>query len=73
MHHAIARPDSQFLYCTFVYFLCDILWPEVQSHSDDSRMHATGLRSVLCMHSGEARPSHALGGSGVKSIYQFVP
>jgi len=26
-----------------VYFLCDILWPEVQSHSDDS--HATGPHS----------------------------
>jgi len=32
MKHAlyiIARPDSQFLCCTCVYFLGDILWPEV--------------------------------------------
>jgi len=24
----IARADSQFLCCTYVYFLCDIQWPE---------------------------------------------
>jgi len=36
----IARPDSQFLYSTRVYFyVCHILWPEVQSHSD----------AVMCM------------------------
>ena len=38
----IARPDSQFLCCTCVYFLCDNVWPEVQSHSDDSHVHGTG-------------------------------
>jgi len=35
--YIIARPDSQFL-CTRVY---GFLWPEVQSHSDDSHMHVT--------------------------------
>jgi len=29
-----------------VHFLCDILWPEGQSHSDDSHMHANGPRSA---------------------------
>ena len=33
VQHALARPGSQFLCCTLVYFLCDILWPEVQSQS----------------------------------------
>ena len=37
------------------YFLCDILWPEVQSHSDNSRMHATGLSSLHSL--AQARPT----------------
>jgi len=49
VHHALARPDSQFLCCTSVYFLCDILWPEVQSHSDNSHVHATGLCSACAL------------------------
>ena len=28
---------------------CDILWPEVQSHSDDSPVHATGPRSACAL------------------------
>ena len=27
-------------------FWCDILWPEVQSHSDDSHVYATGPSSA---------------------------
>ena len=42
MQHALAWPDSESLCCKRVYFLCDILWPEVQSHSDNSHMPATG-------------------------------
>ena len=45
MQHALARPDHSSCVvhmCTF----CDILWPEVQSHSDNSRMHTTGLCSA---------------------------
>ena len=34
--------------CICVYFLCDILWPEVMSHSDDSHVHANA--HVLHMH-----------------------
>ena len=37
--------------CTF----CDILWPEVQSQSDNSHMHATGLRSSPALT--QARPT----------------
>ena len=55
MHHALARPDSQFLCCTCVYFLCDILRPEVQSHSDDSPVHAPGLRSACAL--AQAHPT----------------
>ena len=43
VHPALARPDSQFPCCTYVYLFCDILWPEGQSHSDNSHMHVTGL------------------------------
>jgi len=32
-----------------VYFLCDILWPEVQSHSDDSPVHARGPCSACAL------------------------
>ena len=40
----LARPDSQFLCCTHVYLSCNVLWPEVQSHSDNSHRHVT----ILC-------------------------
>ena len=59
VQHALARPDSQFLCCTCVYFLRDILWPQVQSHSDNSHRHATGLHfaraltqalPIMCIH-----------------------
>jgi len=46
----LARPDSRFL-CTCVY---DFLWPEVQSHSDDSHMHVTVPRSA-CVFNQAAR------------------
>jgi len=52
--YIIARPDSQFL-CTRVYILCDFLWPEVQSHSDDSHMHVTAPCSACVL--GQARPT----------------
>ena len=55
MQHALARPDSQFLCCTCVYFLCDILWPEVQSHSDDSHVYATCPRSACAL--AQAHPT----------------
>jgi len=32
-----------------MYFLCDILWPKVQSHSDDSHAHATGPHSARAL------------------------
>ena len=44
-----------FLSCTRAYFLCDILWPEVQSHSDISHMHAIGPRSAHALT--QARPT----------------
>jgi len=53
VQHALAGPDSQSLGCTRVYFLCDILWPEVQSHSDNSHMPATYWSMFCtCTHSG---------------------
>ena len=55
MQHALARPDSQSLYSTRVYFLCDILWPEVQLHSDSSHMPATGPCSAHALT--QARPT----------------
>ena len=36
-------------------FLCDILWPEVQAHSDDSHVHAAGPRSTHVLT--QARPT----------------
>ena len=40
---------------TFVYLLCDNLWPEVQSHSDDSPVRAPGPRSACAL--AQARPT----------------
>ena len=57
MQHALARPDSQSLYSARVYFLCDILWPEVQLHSDSSHMPATGPCSAHALT--QARPTVA--------------
>ena len=37
---------------------CDILWPEVQSHSDDSYVHATGLHSACVL--AQAHPTSTL-------------
>ena len=42
MQHALASSCVVHV-CT----LCDILWPEVQSHSDNSHVHASGL---CCAH-----------------------
>ena len=55
MQHALARPDSQFLFCTCVYLLCDILWSEVQSHFDDSHVYATHPRSACAL--AQAHPT----------------
>ena len=44
----IARPHSQFLFSARVLF-GDILWPEVQSHSDDSHMHVTAPCSARAL------------------------
>ena len=38
-----------------MYFLCGILWPEVQSHSDDSPVHAPGPRSAFAL--AQVRPT----------------
>ena len=35
--------------------LCDIVWPEVQSHSDDSPVHASGACSACAL--AQARPT----------------
>ena len=43
----VQHTDSQFLCCTRVYFLCDILWSEVRSHSDSSHTHACNW-STFC-------------------------
>jgi len=48
----IARPDSQFL-CTHVY---DFLWPEVQSHSNDSHNLCMKLFHVLHVYSLRLAP-----------------
>jgi len=42
VQHASARAAHS----SCVLHVCTFLWPEVQSHSDNSRMHATGLRSA---------------------------
>jgi len=55
MQHVLARSDSQFLCCTRVYFLCNLLWPKVQSHSDDSHVYATGPRYAHAL--AQARPT----------------
>jgi len=55
VQHALARPGSKFLCCTCVYFLGDILWPEVQSHSDDSPVHAPGSCSACAL--AQAHPT----------------
>jgi len=39
----------------YVYFLHNILWPEVQSHSDDSPVHATAPHSTHAL--AQARPT----------------
>jgi len=51
----IARPDSQLLCCTCVYFLCNILLSVVQSHSDDSHVHATATCSARAL--AQAHPT----------------
>ena len=38
-----------------MYFLCDILWSEVESHSDNSHMHATDPHSARALP--QARPT----------------
>ena len=54
VQHALARLT---LSCTHVYFLCDklILWPEVQSDSDYSHVHATGPCSACAL--AQAHPT----------------
>ena len=54
MQHDLARPDLlvPVLYpCTF----CDILRPEVQPHSDDTPVHASGPHSACAL--AQARPT----------------
>ena len=64
MQHALARPDSRFLCCTHVYFLCDILWSEVQSHSDD--------RPTLYACNWSAFCSCTRSGSPYRQCYAFI-
>ena len=40
--------------CTCI-FLCDFLWPKIQSHSDDSHMHVTAQCSARVL--SQARPT----------------
>ena len=55
--YTIARPDSQFLlYMCVLSCMIIILWPEFQSHSDNSHVHANGSHSACaltqaCLHS----------------------
>jgi len=46
---------SQEFQCRPVYILCDFLWPEVQSHSDDSHMHVIVPCSARVF--GQVRPT----------------
>ena len=46
--------------------MCDILWPEVQSHSDDSPVHACGPHSVCAL--AQARPTM----SCIHLVYLFI-
>jgi len=59
VQHTLARPDSQFLCCTHVYFLCDIPWSEVRSHSDSSHMHACNW-STFCIWACSGSPYNVL-------------
>jgi len=49
VQHALARPDSQFLCCTCVYLLRDIMQSRVQFHPDDSHVHATAPHSARAL------------------------
>ena len=68
VQHTLARPDSQFLCCTRVYFLCDILWSEVQSHSDSSHMHACNW-STFCIWTCPGSPTM----SCIHLVFHSIP
>ena len=57
VQHALARPDSQFLCCTRVYFLYDI-W-EIQLHSDDRHVHACNC-STFCTRTYSGSPYNVM-------------
>ena len=46
---------SHSFYAVHMYFLSDIPWPEVQSHSDDGPVHLTGPCSACALT--QARPT----------------
>jgi len=50
--YIVARPDSQFVYTCALFY--DILWHEVQSHSNESHIHLTAPRSASAL--GQAHP-----------------
>ena len=50
--HIVVRPDSHFVHMCVLF--CDILCPEVQSHSDDGHMDLAAPCSVCAL--GQARP-----------------
>jgi len=53
VHHALARPDSQFLCCTCLsYTFCVISSGLRFSHILMSHVHATGSTLYTCTHSG---------------------
>ena len=51
----IARLDPQLPCCTCAYILCNILWSAVQSHFDDSHVHATATCSARAL--AQAHPT----------------
>ena len=45
-------------YVVHVYFLCDVLWPEVQLHPDGSHVHATSPHSTCALT--ETHPTNVM-------------
>ena len=52
--------------CTF----CDILWPEVQSHSDDGHMQVTAPSSAPVL--GQAHPTNVMHSSSHSTVVSSV-
>ena len=61
--YIVARPDSEFVYMC-VHF-CDILWLEVQSHSDDMQTYAFKC-SMFCTCTWSGSPHNVVHSSSYK-------